>query len=154
MRPKKKYIKEEAISRLRKYCAYRERCHKEVEKKLWEWGFDSSTSGEVIVTLIEENFLNEERFAKAYARGKFKYNQWGRIKIRLGLKERGISNYLCEAALKEINETEYLQCLATLLEKKQKLLKEKNHSIRNKKIYQYLLSKGFEPELIWQEIKK
>lgn len=149
----KKYSNSEAFQKLMKYCAYQERCHQEVKNKLYEWGFYSEDIDEIIVRLIDENFINEERFARAYCRGKFRQKKWGRLKIIQGLKQKGISANLVKLALTEIEEEGYLQNLNYLIQKKSKLLKDKDSYKRNYKLANYAISKGYEGDLVWEVIR-
>jgi len=143
--------REEAFSKLLKYCTYQERCHSEVRKKLLGLKVYGDDLEEVMAKLIENNFLNEERFAKTYAGSKFRQLQWGKIKIGLQLKARGISDYCIREGLKEIHETEYDETLDKLIDKRKKQL-EGDANIINKTA-QYLISRGFEPDLVWSRLK-
>ena len=145
---KKHLTKEQALQKLRQYCAYQERSHFEVQQKLWELGVYRSYHDEIISTLIEEDYLNESRFAKQFAGGKFRLKHWGRKKIYYALKEKKVSEYNIKIAMKEINEEEYLKTLNTLADKKYKELKGEQYLIRKKKTIDYLLQKGFENALI------
>jgi regulatory protein len=140
----------QALLKAEKYCAYQERCQQEVRDKLYEWGLYSNDVESIISELIVDNFLNEERFAKAYAGGKFRMKKWGRIKIKIELKKRKISEYCIKKAMQEINEEAYLQTIKILIEKKSKDIKEKNAQLRNYKLVKYIASKGFEQDLIWE----
>ena len=144
--------KEEALAKLQRYCAYQERCHEEVRSKLLDMGIYSDWREEIIVQLIEENFLNEERFARAFARGKFRIKQWGRNRIRQELKKRKISDYCLRKAMEEIEEEDYLNTLRTALIKKNISLKEEDPYRRKSKLARYAVSRGFESELAWQLI--
>ena len=122
----KKYTsKAEALSKLQGYCAYQDRCHQEVRSKLLDLGIYGNDLEEIMADLIQENFLNEERYARSFARGKFRIKKWGRNRIRRELKMRDISDYCLRKAMAEIEEEEYLKTLRKVLEKKDKLLKEK-----------------------------
>ena len=145
---KKHLTKEEALQKLRQYCAYQERSHFEVQQKLWELGVYRSYHDEIISILIEEDYLNESRFAKQFAGGKFRLKSWGRKKIYYGLKEKKVSDYNIKMALKEINEGDYLKTLNALADKKYKELKGEQYLIRKKKTMDYLLQKGYESNLI------
>jgi regulatory protein len=145
---KKHLTKEQAIQKLRQYCAYQERSHSEVKQKLWELGVWKSEHDEIISSLIEDDYLNEERFAKAFVGGKFRMKDWGRKKIYYGLKEKGISDYLIKRVMKEIDEEAYRKTLADLAEKKFESLKADQYLVRKKKTMDYLLQKGYEPELV------
>lgn len=153
MKPTKRHTPAEALAKLMKYCAYQERCHDEVRTKLLELGVYGNDLEEVISKLIQADFLNEERFAKAFAGGKFRQNQWGRVKIKLELKQRHISEYCIAEAMNEINNAEYQLLIEKLISKKMGDGKETNPIRRNMKVAQYLIGKGFEPELVWQKLK-
>ena len=151
----KKYLsKQEGLQKLQRYCAYQDRCHQEVRSKLIELGIYGDDLEEIIVELIEENFLNEERFARSYARGKFRFNCWGRIKITRELKMRKVSDYLIRKALEEIPETDYQQELYQFLERKLPLIKAKNDFERKQKLAAYAQRRGFESEYIWQTVNE
>lgn len=139
----------EIRDKLAKYCAYQDRCHWEVENKLNEFNLIPEAKDEIIIYLIQNNFLNEERFAKNFARGKFNQKNWGKIKIRSELKKRKIPSKLIESALKEIDVDEYFSKLEGLLEKKKESLRDERESFKKKtKIRNYLLQKGYESDLI------
>jgi regulatory protein len=145
---KKHLTKEQAIQKLRQYCAYQERSHSEVKQKLWELGVWRSEHDEIIASLIEDDYLNEERFAVQFVGGKFRMKDWGRKKIYYGLKEKGISDYLIKRAMKEIDEDLYQKTLRELAQKKYESLKGEQYLVRKKKTMDYLLQKGYEPELV------
>ena len=115
---KKYHSKEEALDKLQRYCAYQDRCHQEVRSKLLDLGIYGEDLEEIIVQLISDNFLNEERFARSYARGKFRIKRWGRNRIWQELQKRQISDYCLRKAMEEIDEAEYQKTLWELLEKK------------------------------------
>jgi regulatory protein len=147
----KKYLtKEQALQKLRQYCAYQERSHSDVEQKLWDLGVRRAEHDEIISALIEEDYLNEERFAKAFAGGKFRMNDWGRKKIYYALKEKKVSEYNIKRAMKEIDEEAYRKTLLDLAEKKFLLLKAEQYLVRKKKTIDYLLQKGFEQDLVFK----
>jgi regulatory protein len=140
---------EKAFQKIRQYCAYQERNHHEVNEKLYSFGLYKDQVEELISKLIEENFLNEERYAIAYAGGKFRMKDWGKNKIKYGLKQQQVSDYCIKKALKLIDEEEYEQKLKKLFDIKEKTLKsEKNIFVKRKKIQQYLIQKGYETSLI------
>jgi regulatory protein len=145
----KKYLtKEQALQKLKHYCAYQERCHSEVKEKLYNLGIRKNDHDEIIATLIEENYLNEERFAIAFAGGRFRMKQWGRVKIKYELKQKQVSDYSIKKALKQIDEEDYLKVLGKLAKEKYASLKNEQHLIRKKKTMDYLMGKGFEMELV------
>lgn len=136
------------LKKLEQYCAYQERCHSEVRGKLLELGSRGLALEELIAQLIADDFLNEERFAMAYAGGKFRIKKWGRIKIKQQLKAKGISDYLIQKALKQIDASEYFGTLVSLLNKKMELLSKEHHSKRKPKLIRFLQTKGYETPLI------
>lgn len=141
-------------SAIYRYCNYQERSHQEVRNKLYDLGAKASEVEQLITELIEQNLLNEERFARAIARGKFRLLQWGRVKIIQQLKHHRISDYCIRTAMKEIDETEYEQTLHKLLERKwHDLRRVPNVSVRRSKVYQYLIGKGYESTLINEALK-
>src|SRR5690554_4262975 len=145
----KTYTVEEASQRLMQFCAYRDRSHKEVEQKLIEMRMIPKAREQIIIQLMQEGFLNEERFARSFVRGKFRIKKWGRIKIRQHLKLREISEPIIRLALSEIEEDQYLKTLEELLDKKQRLLTESDPFKRKRKLTDFLLRKGYESHLVF-----
>ena len=145
---KKILTKEQALQKLKQYCAYQERCHREVKEKLYALGVWKRDHDEIIATLIEENYLNEERFAIAYAGGKFRIKRWGRVKIKYELKQKRVSEYCIKKALKQIDESNYIDKLTKLAIEKYQSLKGEQYLIRKKKTIDYLVGRGFELDLI------
>lgn len=145
----KSYTVKEATIKLMQYCAYRDRSHKEVEDKLEEMRMIPAAREQIIIKLMQEDFLNEERFALSFVRGKFRIKKWGRVKIKNELKQRQISTPIINLALSEIDENVYLSTLNQLLEKKKSLIKEENSYILKQKLGNYLLQKGYESYLIF-----
>jgi regulatory protein len=150
---KKKFSPNEAFLKARRWCAYQERCQQEMRDKLYEWGLYTDAVENIIADLISDNFLNEERFAKAYAGGKFRIKKWGKTKIKLELKKRKISDYCIKKGMQEIIEEEYIRTLKQIIAKKLKEIKGEKIQVRNYKAAQYALSRGYESELIWDIIK-
>jgi len=148
---KEVYSIKEAKLKIEHFCAYQERCHEEVRAKLISLKVYGDDLESMIGRLIENNFLNEERYAKAYAGGKFRQLQWGKIKIIQQLKFRKISEYCIREAMKEIDDDSYLRTLQSLLAKRWEQVKTDKNRIG--KTTQFLISKGFEPDLVWREIK-
>ena len=140
--------KKPALQKLKHYCAYQERCHQEVKEKLYNLGVWKKEHDEIMATLIEENYLNEERFAIAFAGGRFRMKQWGRVKIKYELKQKQVSEYSIKKALKQIDEDEYLKVLNKLAKAKYAALKSEQYLVRKKKTMDYLMGKGFEGELV------
>lgn len=131
------------------FCAYQERTQQEIRDKLKEWSVFGDDAEEVIAELIQQNYLNEERFAKAFAGGKFRVKGWGRRKIKQHLQQRGISGYNLDQAMKEIAPTDYRDTLTELLDKKRRTLRDGNPLVIKQKLVRYALSKGYESELIF-----
>lgn len=150
---KKIYTKDQAIKKASDYCAFQERSQQEVRDKLYSWGLHSEDVENVIAVLISEGFINEERFAKAFAGGKFRIKKWGRIKIKNELKLRKISEYCIRKAMEEINEREYIKSLKEIIDKKSKIIKENNSFKKAARIASYCISRGYESELVWTLIK-
>ena len=139
----------EAIEKMKKYCAYQERCQSEVRQKLYGFGLNNDEIENALCSLIEQNFINEERFAKTFARGKFRQKKWGKVKIKQHLKQKQISDYCIKTALEEIDTEDYLATLDLVLSKKEELLNEENNFIKKQKIAQHAINKGFENDLVW-----
>jgi len=149
-----KLTKEQALQKLRHFCGYQERCHSEVKEKLYNLGVFKKDHDEIVAALIEEKYLNEERFAIAFAGGKFRLKQWGRVKIEYELKQKQVSSYSIKKALKQIDEEVYLRVLNKLAEEKYVALKDKQFLVRKKKTMNYLAGKGFEMELVREVVEK
>ena len=145
----------QALEKIKHYCAYQERCHSEVKEKLFDYGLNKIESDEILLYLIENDYLNEQRFAEQFAGGHFRRKKWGRIKIRYALRQKQISDPCIKEALLVIDEEDYLKTLQQLFEEKSKTLRsEKNHFIRKKKIRDHLLQKGYEAGLIQDLLKE
>ncbi len=140
--------KEQAIQKLKHYCRYQERSHSEVQQKLWDLKVSRSEHGEIISSLIEDDYLNEERFAKQFAGGKFRMKDWGKKKIYYALKEKGVSDYVIKTAMKEIDEETYKKTAEELAKKKYDILKGEQYLVRRKKTMDYMLQKGYESGLV------
>ena len=140
---------EQALQKARHYCGYQERCHSEVQEKLYSFGLRKPQVEAALATLIEENYLNEERFAIQYAGGHFRLKKWGKVRIRYQLKQKQVSDYCIKKALASIDDEDYEQTLAKLAEQKWESLKdEKNPLTRRHKLQDYLQRKGYEIELV------
>ena len=148
------YTLKEATKKLEGYCAYQERCHQEVNQKLREMGMIPEAIDQIITHLIKENYLNEERFAQSFARGKFNIKKWGKNRISNELEQRHISKYNIKTALREINDETYLDTLAALAEKRLEAIKEANKQKRRKKLADYLLYRGWESHLVYAKISE
>ena len=146
---KQYFTKEQALQKAKQYCAYQERCHSEVKDKLYSFGLYKKEVEELLSQLIEENYLNEERFAIQFAGGRFRIKHWGRVKIKYELKQKQVSEYCIKKALAAIDQTDYIKQLEKLFEQKLKTLKgEKNVFIKKRKLHDHLLQKGFETNLV------
>lgn len=144
-----KFTPQQAVPKIKQFCAYQERCHSEVTDKLYGYGLYKDDVNEIISKLIEDNYLNEERFAIHFAGGKFRIKQWGRVKIKYELKQKQVSEYCIKKALENINSKDYIKTLEKLAELKLKTLKsEKNIFIKKRKLQDHLRMKGFETDLI------
>lgn len=143
-----KLDKRSALLKAEHYCAYQERSQQEVRDKLYEWGLWSDDVEELISELIQTNFLNEERFAFAYVSGKFKIKKWGKIKIKQGLKLKRVPDKMITNALKTINYDDYLSVILEMAVKKWPLIKENDAFKKRFKLTSYLMTKGFERDLI------
>ena len=152
-KPKKKLTPSQALLKAQQNCAYQERCQQEMRDKLQGWGLYTDAVENIIASLINDNFLNEERFAKAYSGGKFRIKKWGKIKIKMELKNRKISEYCIRKAMEEINDADYFKTIKELIEKKSREIKGGKMQIRNYKIVQYITSKGFEQNIVWDILK-
>ncbi|GAA4275318.1 regulatory protein RecX [Aquimarina mytili] len=152
--PKQSITFTEAIKKMERYCAYQERCHKDIQDKLSTMRLIPEAREKIILHLLEHNFLNEERFAKSYARGKFSIKKWGKKRIIRELKYRGISEYNLKTALKEISEKDYLHTFHELAEKKYSTLKETDKNKKRKKLVDYLLYRGWETNLVYEKVNE
>jgi len=156
MYPGRKFTKEQVYQKLKHYCAYQERCHSEVKSKAYSLGLKKLEVEELTTDLIESGSLNEERFAKSFAGGKFRIKQWGRVKIKSELKKRQVSSYCITNAINEIDDISYKEILHKLAVKRWNAIKEAgtNHFIKMAKTRNFLLAKGFESYLISTEIRQ
>lgn len=145
--------KKQALVKAEHFCAYQERSQKEVRYKLVEWGMRGDELEEIISELILNNFLNEERFAKSYASGKFNIKHWGRVKIKQGLKLKGVPDKILQKAIYSIDDDDYLQTIEKLAIKKAESLSENDPFKRKNKLMSYLQAKGFETDLILLVLK-
>lgn len=150
---KKSYTFEEIKQKLVNYCVYQDRCHAEVEQKMKEFLLIDEAREEIILYLLKENFLNEERFTRSYIRGKFYIKHWGKNKIRMNLKQKQISEKMITICLDEIDEDDYRKTIARIYDdyiSRQKGLQEYQ---KKSKTIKYLMSKGFEYEFILDTIE-
>ena len=146
--------KEQALQKARHYCAYQERAHSEAREKLYSFGLWKNDVEEALSLLIEENYLNEERYAEQFAGGRFRMKHWGRVKIRYELKQKQVGEYCIKKALAAIDEEDYIKTLTRLAADKWEALKDENAFVRRGKIQEYLLQKGYETGLIGPILKE
>lgn len=143
-----------ALEKIKNYCAYQERSHAEVKSKLFSWGLHTNEVNQTVAQIILENFLNEERYAKALVSGKFKIKKWGKNKIIAKLKFQNVSKYCINRGLLEIDEAEYKKTFLSLLIKKWETSKEINIYKKKGKVARFLIGRGYETELVYSEINK
>lgn len=148
----KVFTVDEIKRKLEQYCVYQDRCHKEVEEKMREYNLIPEAKEMILLSLLQDNFLNEERFAKSFARGKFRIKHWGKQRIVRELKFRDISSYNIKTALKEIDEQDYLKTIYSITEKRNEAISEPNIYKRKRKLIDFLMRKGYENELIYKTV--
>lgn len=148
----KVFTVDEIKRKLEQYCVYQDRCHKEVEQKMREYNLIPEAKEMILLSLLQDNFLNEERFAKSFTRGKFRIKHWGKQRIVRELKFRDISSYNIKTALKEIDEQEYLKTIYSITEKRNEAISEPNIYKRKRKLIDFLMRKGYENELIYKTV--
>ncbi len=150
----KRLTKEQAWQKIKHYCAYQERSHSEVKQKLYGFGLYKAEVEELLSKAIEEDYLNEERFAELFAGGKFRMKNWGKIKIMYELRQKGVSSYNINKAMKAIPDEDYSRTLQRLAEGKWQQLNGEHYIAKQAKAMSYLLQKGYEPALAQQAIKQ
>jgi|TARA_B110000908_G_scaffold27636_1_gene32457 regulatory protein len=151
---KKSFTVDELQKKMEYYCVYQDRCHQEVERKMTEYQLIPEAKEKILLYLMEHNFLNEERFSKSFARGKFRIKNWGKQRIVRELKFKNISTYNIKTALKEIDEELYIKTIEKIATSKNNTIIEPNLFKKKKKIYDYLFRKGYESSLIQETISK
>ncbi|MDB0027004.1 RecX family transcriptional regulator [Flavobacteriales bacterium] len=154
MHDKRVYDLKIAIERLKNYCALQDRCQWNVTQKMKEWGLLEMTQNHILEILIQEKYVDEERFAQSFCRGKFIIKKWGKVKITKELKKKKISDICIKKGLEEIDLTEYDLLLENLLIKKNDTLRDKNHFTRKSKLARFLIQRGFEGNLVWDKIRE
>ena len=154
MRNKRVYDIKIALERLKNFCALEDRCQFDVIQKMKEWGLLELTQDHILEILITDKYIDEERYAQSFCRGKFRIKKWGRMKITNELRKKQISKICINKGLQEIEDKEYEILLNNLLEKKNNSLKNKNHFARKKKIASFLIQRGFEGNLVWDKIRE
>jgi len=151
---KQTYTLNEAKKKLEYYCAYQERCHKEVVQKLKDMSMIPEAIDVVVVYLLQHNYLNEERFTKSFVSGKLKIKKWGKRRLTLELKKKNISKINISQALTEIDGNEYIEIFNDLAQKRCKSLNEKNKYKKKKKLIDYLLYRGWESFLVYDKVNE
>tara|TARA_B110000971_G_C19780580_1_gene395103 strand:- start:86 stop:562 length:477 start_codon:yes stop_codon:yes gene_type:complete len=151
---KKSFTVDEIKRKLENYCVYQDRCHKEVEQKMWDYHLIPEAKEMILLSLMKDNFLNEERFAKSFARGKFRIKNWGKQRIVNALKFKDISTFTIKTALKEIDEVAYIETIYRIAENRNEVIKETNIYKRKKKLIDFLMRKGFESDLIYKTVNE
>lgn len=154
MLQKPSFTVDEIKRKLEQYCVYQDRYHKEVEQKMREYNLIPEAKEMILLSLLKDNFLNEERFAKSFARGKFRIKNWGKQRIVRELKFRDISAYNIKTALKEIEEDEYLKTIYRITENRNEIISDTNQFKRKKKLIDFLMRKGYESELIYKTVNE
>lgn len=153
MQEKKLFPFQEIKQKLVNYCVYQDRCHAEVEQKMKEFVLIPEAKEEIILYLIKENYLNEERFARSYTRGKFYIKKWGKNKIKKQLRLKGISDKLIAISFSEIDDLDYQLTIRELIEKLLPTYNGLKDYQRKQKLIKFLMSKGYEFEMIQNELK-
>ncbi len=154
LKKQKIYDLNEARDKIRAFCVYRERSQAEVREKLQSYTLIPEAVEQLLTELIQENHLNEERFARAFVRGKFKIKKWGRLKIRQELFKHQLSDYVLRKAFSEIEEKDYQKTLEELVAKKLAEYKASNSFQQKGQVACYLINKGFEADLVWEKLKE
>ncbi|TXE08612.1 regulatory protein RecX [Gelidibacter salicanalis] len=154
MHSQKTYTVDEAIKKLEHYCSYQERCHKEVAQKLYTIRMIPEAIDHIVVKLMQDNFLNEERYAKAFVSGKFRIKKWGKQRLTRELKQKDIGKTLITMALQTINDQDYLETFHILAEKKAETIRESNPQKKKKKLADYLLYRGWESHLVYDKVNE
>jgi regulatory protein len=150
----KKMSYDRALQKAMWYCSFQERCQQDLEKRFLAWGLEKSNWDKLIDVLIDDNYLNEQRYIEAFVRGKFRIKKWGRNKITVGLMAKRVynENLVVKAFDSEIDNEDYLNVLQGLIVQKSNLLDEVDVLIKRDKLYRYLLNKGYESELVSKEL--
>ena len=138
----------QALPKIKQYCSYQERCHEEVKQKLSGFGLGQDEIGQILGKLIEEDFLNEERFAIQFAGGKFRVKHWGKLKIKQELRQKKVSEYCIKIAISAIDDQAYQETLHKLASRKHESLAREKNPFLKKKLLDHLRMKGYETDLV------
>ena len=141
------------LAQMQRYCDYQDRCSYEVKQRMYSLGINTSWHNDILTSLMENQYLDESRFAKSFVRGKFNNKYWGRIKIKAALRHKRLENATIDEALMSINEEEYIQHISILIKDKIRLMGEIKEAKDKKRLLNYLLQKGYESEEIWRAFK-
>lgn len=152
MQSQKSYTVDEALKKLEHYCSYQERCHKEVLSKLYAMRMIPEAMELIVIKLMQDNFLNEERYAKAFVSGKFRIKKWGKQRMSRELKQKDIGKTLITMALQTISDQEYLNTFHALAEKKAESIRETNVLKKRKKLADFLFYRGWESHLVYDKV--
>ena len=152
-KPQKPLTPDQILDKMAKYCAYQERCVKDVREKLKTFDLPDEEKTKILDFLLDNRFVNDERFAKSFVRGKVNQSGWGINKIRFHLMQKGIPKELIDEALGQTDEEVYRQRLVDILKAKAKTVKAENNFEKNRKLAAYALQKGFESNLVWEVLK-
>jgi regulatory protein len=142
-----------ALHKAAALCSTGEKCEYDIREKLQSWGVSSEDEDKIIERLVEEKFLDENRFAQSFAKDKFRFNKWGKIKIAYALRQKQISSLVIQEALENIEDEEYMNLLIDILKAKQKSTKFKDENDRQQKLFRFAQSRGFEGDLIFKVIR-
>jgi len=154
MQKKRVYTIIEVNKNIRYYCSLQERCRWDVKQKLLVWGVLNNLIPNIIMKLMDEDYINEERYARAFCRGKFRIKRWGRKKIEFELKKKCLSDDHINIGMEEIGSNEYLEELERQIDKKNNLIKEKSFFNKRNILANYLIDRGFEFQLVWDSINR
>ena len=154
MSQKKVYNIKIAVEQLKAYCALQDKCQWDVIQKMQKWGLLKISQKHILELLIQEKYVDEERYSRSFCRGKFKIKKWGKIKIKNELKNKYISDKCITKGLAEINDFEYQEELDKQYHKKKDTIKEKNHFIKTNQIATYLINRGYESNLVWDKLRE
>lgn len=152
--PAKPLTPDQVLDKMAKYCAYQERCVKEVRDKLKTFDIAEEEKTKILEYLLDNHFVNDERYAKAFVRGKVNQSGWGVNKIRFHLIQKGINKDIIEEALGQTDEEAYRQRLIEILKTKAKTVKADSDFEKKRKLASYAMQKGFEGPLVWEVVKE
>ena len=152
--PAKPLTPDQVLDKMAKYCAYQERCVKDVRDKLKAFEISEEEKAKILDYLLDNRFVNDERFAKSFVRGKVNQSGWGVNKIRFHLIQKGIDKDIIEEALGQTDEEVYKQRLIEILKTKAKTVKVSNDFEKKRKLAAYAMQKGFEGSLVWEVLKE